>query len=1032
MFDLIIHWSLKNRWIVLLASILLIFFGIRSVKDTSLDVFPEFAPTQVIVQTEMAGMTPEEVENLITIPLENALNGTPKTESIRSFSTPGLSAITVVFDWGTDPYLARQLVSEKLQAASSRLPTEAKPVINPISTPVGNVLIFAFTSAKNDKTSFLDLRTLVDWTVRQRLLAVSGVANLSVYGGEIKQYQVLVDPIRLKQFDISLSELENALQNSNLSVSGGYIIHNERELLVKPQSRLLSLEDLSNSVVKSSNGTPITLGQLAEIKIGNALKRGDGNFNGDSAVILQVYKRPGTDTLKITKEVEKALDELKDNFPKDIKIHKIYDQSDYIISSVNNVRDAIRDGAILVIIILFLFLWNWRTSLISLTAIPLSVLTALLILKQGFGQSINVMTLGGLAIALGEVVDDAVIDVENVYKKLRENQTLSQEQRKSTFSVIFEASKEIRSSVVFATIIVILVFLPIFTLGSIEGELFKPLGYAYITSVGASLLVALTVTPALCYLFFSRQKDLPHTDPPFVIKLKIYFKKIFDWSLKNTRLVFLSISSCFLLSCCLIVFMGKGFLPELGEKNLMLITCLKPGVSLEKNAEIGRKVQRVLLKIKGVKAIGQRVGRSVGDDEPLDSNTSHFDIAIDPRLNDSQARKVVEEIREKLNNIPGLATAGGSFLTHAIEEVISGVRAQVAIKIFGSNSEILQEKAEKISEILKSTKGAVDVQIESIIQTPQIKIEINRANAARYGLNSGDIAKYIEIALNGREVSRIYEGSYSFPVYLWFINSERKTISTIKNFLIDTPSGAKIPLIQVAEIQEIKSPNAIKHDNLSRRLAVSSNVQDRDVVSFVNEVKKKIKKEINLPNGYYITYGGEYEAQTRASQQMGFLISIVLLGILAILTYAFRSFLKALLIMLNLPLALIGGVFALFLSGQELDIASLIGFVTLFGISTRNGIMLVSSFEKLENEHPEYNSLQVITEGTLDRLVPVLITALCAALAMLPLALFPGSGKEIEHPLAIVILGGMFTSTSLTLLIIPLGYLWLKKREEKR
>lgn len=1027
MLDSIIHWSLKNRWLVLLAGLLLMFFGINSIKNTSLDVFPEFAPPQVVIQTEMVGMTPEEIENLVTIPLENGLNGTPKAKTIRSVSNPGLSAITVIFDWGTDPYLARQLIAERLQSAASRLPTEAKPFINPLSTPVGNVLTFAFTA---EETSPLDLRTLVDWPVRQRLLAVPGVTNLSVFGGEIKQYQVLVDSARLRQFNISLNELETALQNSNLSVGGGYIVRHERELLVKPEGRALSVEDLANSVVKSTNGTPITLGQLAEIKIGNAFKRGDGNFNGEPAVIMQVHKRPGADTLSVAKEAEKALNELKKSFPKDVKVHKIYDQSDYITAAVTNVQDAIRDGAILVIIVLFIFLWNWRTSFISLTAIPLSVITALLILKQ-LGQSINVMTLGGLAIALGEVVDDAVIDVENVYRRLRENKALPPEQRKPALDVIFQASKEIRGSVVFATIIVVLVFVPIFALGGIEGELFKPLGYAYIISIGASLLVALTVTPVLCWFLLGQQKNLPHQEPKFIVNLKERFSKLFAWSLDNAKILFVGAGLALLLSVGIIIFMGKGFLPELGEKNLVVMTYLKPGASLEKNAEVGRELQKMLLKIKAVRAVGQRAGRSLGDDEPLDSNIAHVDIALNPELNDAQTKEAVREIKAKLNDLPGLATSGGSFLTHAIEDVLSGVRAQVAIKIFGTDSNVLQEKAEEISSLLKNLKGAIDVQVEPIIQTPQIKVSIDRIQAARYGLSSADIVKYIEVALNGMEISRVYEGSYFFPVYLWFKPSDRETAGSIEEFLIDTPSGAKIPLAQFASVEEVKSPNSVKHEGLSKRLAVSSNVQGRDVVSFVNEAKRIIEQRVSLPSGYYLIYGGEYEAQARAARQMGLLTIVVLLGIFAVLVYAFNSIPKALLIMLNLPLALIGGVFALCISGQHLDVASLIGFVTLFGISTRNGIMLITHFEQLENEHPNRGILQIVTEGTLDRLAPVLMTALCAALAMLPLALFPGSGREIEHPLAIVILGGMFTSTLLTLLLIPIGYLWLNKRPKE-
>ncbi|MDX1920461.1 MAG: efflux RND transporter permease subunit, partial [Candidatus Caenarcaniphilales bacterium] len=734
MLDSIIKWSLNNRWLVLLASFLLIVFGIQSVQNTELDVFPEFAPPQVIIQTELPGMTPEEIENLVTIPLENSLNGTPKLKTIRSFSTPGLSAVTAIFDWGTDQYLARQLISERLQTALSRLPIEAKPYLNPISSPVGNVLTFAFTSSR---TSPMELRTLIDWPVKNRLLSVPGVTNLSIYGGEAKQYQVLVNPAKLAQFDLTLQELEAALRNSNVSMPGGFFVRDEREILVKTQGRILSIESLANSVIKSIGGTPITLKQVADVQLGPAFKRGDGSFNGKPAIILQIHKRPNADTLKVSREAEQALKEIKTSFPKDVKIHQLYAQSDYILDSVENVLSAIRDGAILVVLVLFIFLWNWRTSIISLLAIPLSVLTALCVLKY-FGQSINVMTLGGLAIALGEVVDDAVIDVENVYRRLRENAQKEEQDRASVLEVIFRASKEIRGSVIFATLIVILAFIPIFALGSIEGELFKPLGYAYIISIGASLFVALTVTPVMCLVLLGRQSNLPHEEPPFSQKLKLQFQKLFDWGIKNTRKLVLVIGIAFALALGIILFIGKGFLPELGERNLVVMTYLKPGTNLQKNFEVGLELEKALLKIPGVKSVGQRIGRAAGelDPDPLDSNIAHLDIQIDKKLNDSEVKKVVHQIQELLNSIPGIGNSGGSFLSHAIEDVLSGIKAQVAIKVFGTDFDVLQEKAAEIEEIVKNTKGAIDVQTEPITKISQIQVQLNSAEASRYGLTS--------------------------------------------------------------------------------------------------------------------------------------------------------------------------------------------------------------------------------------------------------------------------------------------------------
>lgn len=1010
MFDWIIQSAIKNRWLVSCFAVAILCFGLVTSMDLPIDVFPDFAPTQVIVKTEASGYAPEEVESLITIPLESNLSGIAGLDTVRSLSGTGLSVLTLVFEDGVDVFKARQLVSEKLQVVRPQLPTDIdQPLMAPMTTAVGDIIKIGLI-AKD--TSLMDLRTLADWTISRKLLSLNGVSNTVIHGGETKQYQVLINPNKLKDYSISLDDLNHALGESNSNASGGFLRTADKEYLIRGLGRIQSIEDIENTVVKTRNATPVLVKHLAKVVIGAEQKIGTALINGKPGIIINVSKQPWANTLELTYRIESTLKNLQTAFPDDVEIVTVFRQADFIELAIKNMLEALVLGSILVIIILFFFLQNWRTAFISLTAIPLSLLVAIIILKL-MGGTINTMTLGGLAIAIGEVVDDAIIDVENVFRRLRENKVLASP--RPVFNVIVDASKEIRSSVIYATFIIALVFLPILSLSGLEGKIFSPLALAFIIAILASLVVALTITPALCYLLLNKAEFLDDKESNLILWLKDKYRALLDWVLKHPKKLLYGSIILFLVSLLPVFMMGKTFLPEFDESNLIIVVNSVPGTSLDITSKTGEVLTEHLITDKEVIAVGQRAGRAPGSDDFGSSNFSEFDVRLSAG---GEARhKIIEHVRNDFAKIPGIVVNVGSYISHRMDHVLSGVNAPIVIKVFGSDLDILHKKAKEIETLFKTVRGAAEVQVEPIIPIPQIVIDLDRKKAMRYGLTVGDLARTIETAFKGKVVSRVLEQQKSFELISWFQPEFRNNLDSVRTILIDTPSGIRLPIGSIADVRFDTTPNTIKRENSSRRVVIQANVSGRDLGGVIEELRTKVNKEIQLESGYYIEYGGQFEAQERATHKLVLYSLLAIIGIYLLLVMAFKSMKVAALVIANLPLALIGGIWAIALSGAVVSVGSLVGFITLFGISTRNGIMLITHFKDILAEGVEFDT--AIRESALDRLSPVLMTALTAALGVLPIALMGGAGRELEQPLAIVILGGMFSSTFLTLMLVP-------------
>ncbi len=1018
MINKLINWSLENRFIVMVLGIILFIYGSFSTINTPVDIFPEFAPPQVVIQTHAPGLASEEIESLVTIPLESALNGTSMVQTVRSSSSEGLSFITVIFEWGTNIYDARQLVAEKVQVISSKLPANVqRPILSPITSPIGSIYFFALTGKE---TSLREIRTYADWEIRNKLLSIPGVANIVVYGGDVKQYQVLLNPKKLKQYEISLNEVINAVDKANVIVGGGYLLKEDKEYLIRGIGKIENLKDLESSVVSERNGIPIYLSDIAKITVGSAFKRSFGSVDGKDAVIVAVSKQPQINTLELSEKIKFALTDLKKSLPKDIKITQTYSQSDFVQVSIKNIVSAIFQGSILVIIVLVLFLGSLRSSFISLIAIPFSIITAILILKA-FGQTINAMTLGGLAVAVGEIVDDAIIDVENIYRRLRENKLSPNP--KPIIEVIFNASCEVRNSVVYGTYIITVVFIPVLFLSGLAGQIFRPLAWAYIISLFASLGVALTLTPAMCFYLLGKNEKLLNQEPKFLTNLKEKYLILLDKALKNPKKIINATIIASLVAIALFMFSGRSFLPELGEENLVIMAIAPPGSSLSYTQKIAILMEKILLEHKEIIRIGNRAGRSEADDEPITANISHFDVTLKEGISQGKKEKLIEEIREDFEKLPGVVTLIRSFVAESIENVLTGERAPIVIKLYGNDLEVLREKANEIGSVIRKIKNLTEVQVEPLSEIPQIHIKIKRLVAARYGLTVGDLLETVKNAYNGTVTSqKIIKGQKAFDLFVWFEEPYRNDLEVIKNTLIDTPSRVKVPLGQVAEIYESVGYNIINRERVSRRIVIQANAKKSDLSKAVEEAQRLISKQISLPQGYTLDFEGDYKQQKEANQKLVLLSILVLAAIYLLLSLAFKSLKVATIIMLNLPLALIGGVVAVAITSKVFSIASMIGFITLFGLSTRNSILLVNRFYDIQKENPKMPIDEVVKQGALDRLSPILMTALTAAFAMLPLALFPGAGREIEHPLAIVILGGMFSATALTLLVIPVVY----------
>lgn len=1057
MFTRIIAWSLHNRALVLALTCVFCILGGYALQKMPVDVFPEFAPPQVVIQTEAPGMAPQDVETLITYPIESAINGTPGVAQVRSKTSVGLSSIIVIFDDKTDIYRNRQLINERIGQILKRLPPGTNPpVMLPVVSAVGWLVKYALIS---DQLSPEALRTISDWTIRPRLLALGGVASVVSIGGEVKQYQVFLKPDRMLAYQITVEDVRQALENSNRNVPGAFLHQAGSELVVKAVGRIQTLEDIKKTLVVMRDGVPITIANIASVNFGGEIKRGDGAFNLQSAVIGTVSKAYGADTLATTAKVEKALADIKTSLPTGVELKtKVFRQANFIESAIRNLTKALIEGALIVIVVLFIFLMNWRASLITFLSMPVSFVVGILVLYF-FGIGITAMTLGGIAIAIGEVVDDGIITVENVLRRLRLNREA--QHPLPSMEVVFDSVLEIRSSVVYATVIISLVFLPIFFLSGIAGRIFSPLAIAYIASVLGSLVVSVTMVPALCYLLLVHPKEKkadigislhamgreerhelntlkPEEKEPetrFVIGLKAHFLKVLTWSIDHCKTVVGLAACAFLFALALLPFFGTSFLPEFHEGNFIVSMNTLPGTSLDESMRLGEQVRKTFLKYPQVLSISQRAGRSELDEDALPPNVSEFDVRLDFDKNKSMApTKLLEHLRADLANIPGAAFNIGQFIAHRMDEVLSGVRSQVAIKLFGEKLETLNELGQSITSELQTIPGVVDINKEQQINVPQLVIKINREQAARFGITVGQISDDLQVLLNGLTVSSVLEGQKVFELYLRMEASGRNTTQAIKEMLIDAhgenAAVSKIPLSSVATVSLEEQPFAINRENVQRLIVVAFNVQGRDLGHVIKEVQQQIAKKVTLPTGYFIEYGGQFETQQQAARVIfGFGLLVVFI-MLMLLYKAFGTFREAVLVLFNLPLALIGGVISLYLSNGEMSVAAMIGFITLFGIAARNGIILVSHYNQLQADGQPRQA--VVIQGTLDRLVPVLMTAATAALGLIPLLWGSPAGKELQRPLAQVLIGGLFTSTILNMLIVPSVYNAIEKWRERR
>lgn len=1029
MLDGIIRFSLSNRLFVLALGFFLTAYGLITLSKIPVDVFPDLNRPTVNIMTEATGMAPEEVETLVTLPLETVLNGLPGVERVRSSTGIGLSIIYVEFGWGTDIFRNRQLVAEKLQLVQDKLPRGTTPVMGPISSIMGEIQLLGLSSPEGGQSP-IELRTLADWTIRPRLLSVPGVAQVIAIGGGVKQYQILLSAEKIQRYQLSLDEVETALSKISINSTGGYIDLNDKEYLIRNIGTIRSEADILNSVVGLHLGRPVFIRDIATVQIGPQIKRGDASVNGKPAVILSVQKQPGANTVELTQKIDVALTDLEKSFPKGVVLNRdLFKQAHFIEAAVGNVKEAIRDGTILVFIVLFIFLLNFRTTAITLITIPLSILTAAIVFHF-FGMSVNTMTLGGLAVAIGELVDDAIVDVENVFRRLRENRTLAKPL--PTLQVVYNASSEIRNSIVFATIIVVLVFLPLFYMSGIEGRLFIPLGVAYIVSLIASLFVALTITPVLCSYLLTEDKLNEREDGKFVTFLKTWHRKILVHVLEHPRKIIGGTVALFAASLLLIPFMGKDFLPKFNEGTATVNVLAQPGVSLDASNRIGTQAEELLLSVPEIKSVARRTGRAEMDEHAEGVHYSEIDVDFHE---EGRPREIVlEDMRQKLDTLPGVFSSIGQPISHRLDHLLSGVRAQIAIKVFGPELNVLRAKAAEVFRALEGTEGLVDLQVEQQVLVPQIKIQLMRVKAAEYGIVLGELTSSLEKALNGEIVAQVIESQRTFNVFMRFDDTSRANLELIKNTTLKVmPDGRRVTLDKIADVYESQGPNQINRENAVRRIVVSANSTGRDLDSLVQEIQSRISEKVKLPDGYFLEYGGQFESQRSASRLILGLGVLSLIGIFVVLYAHFKASFIAIQVMLNVPMALIGSLVAIFFSDRTFSVATLVALVTLCGIASRNGIMMISHYLHLMKYEGEKFSKEMVIRGSLERMVPVLMTALTAILALLPLVLTKGApGKEILHPVAVVIIGGLISSTILDMIVTPTVFFRYGRKSAER
>ena len=1019
MLNKIIRFSLNNRVLIIAASILLLVTGTYTATKMEVDVFPDLTAPTVVVLTEAHGMAPEEVERLVTFPVETAVNGAGNVRRVRSSSSAGISIVWVEFEWGTDIYRARQIVNEKISVVSNQLPIGVSaPVMAPQSSIMGEIMLISVTATA---TSKMDTRTIADWNIRPLLLSIGGVSQVVVIGGEYKQFQILASPQKMSYYNVSLAELLKASEEANKNATGGFMSEYSNEYIVRGIGRSNDLNELGRSLIKIVNGSPVKIEDVAEIKIGAAVKIGDGSLKGNPAVIMTVMKQPGTNTLELTNKIDDALTNLKKTLPADLAINtKIFRQADFINASIGNINKTLVEGSIFVIIILFLFLMNWRPTFISLIAIPVSLITAILTLKW-LGFTINTMSLGGMAIAIGALVDDAIIDVENVFKRLKQNAAMPEAERKPKLDVIFDASVEIRTSIINATFIIIVAFVPLFFLSGMEGRLLAPLGIAFIVSLFASLIVAITITPVLCSYLLTSDKMLKrqHKESWIVRNLGKWYEGSLKTAMNFKKLILGIAMALFIGALILLGFLGRSFLPEFNEGSLVVSVTSLPGISLEESNKIGSNVEKALLTIPEIKITTRRTGRAELDEHAQGVNASEIDAPF--VLKDRSREEFMKDVRQKLAGISGANITIGQPIGHRIDHMLSGTRANIAIKIFGTDLNKLFSISNQIKSAIENTEGLVDLSVEQQVQIPQVQIKANRDMLGKYGITIGEFAEFTDIAFAGEKVSEVYEGSQRFDLVLRFDESNRGNLEKISNTLIDTKDGVKIPLNYVANIVSTTGPNTINRENVQRKTVVSANVADRDQKSVVDEIRQKIEANIKLPEGYRIEYGGQFESEKEASKTLLLASLFAFVVIFFLLYMEFRDIKISTIILLNLPLALIGGVLSVWLTSGILSIPAIIGFITLFGVATRNGILLVSHYKTLTAEG--MSLYDTIIQGSKDRLSPILMTALTAGLALIPLAIGGDlPGNEIQSPMAKVILGGLLSSTLMNLFIVPIVY----------
>ena len=1019
MLNKIIDYSLKNRLMILVGAILLLVGGTYVTTRMDVDIFPELTAPTVVVMTEAHGMAPEEVEQLVTFPIETAVNGATDIRRVRSSSSMGFSIVWVEFDWGTDIYNARQTVTERLVRASDDLPRGVgEPVIAPQSSLLGEVMIVGLTS---DHKTPMELRTMAEWNLRPRLLSVGGVAQVTIIGGDFKEYQVRVHPEKLKHYQVSLQDLIGTVKGMNANAPGGFINEYGNRYIIRGLGRTKHVEEIGNSVIKMADGFPVKVSDVADVQAGAAPRIGDASFNTRNAVLLTVNKQPNVNTIRLNERINQALDEIRQNVGGEVQFHtNIFNQARFIENSIHNVQKALIEGSILVVIILLIFLMNYRTTVISLVAIPLSLLVSIVALDL-MGFTINTMSLGGMAIAIGSLVDDAIIDVENVYKRLRQNVGCDARHREKPLSIVYRASKEIRPSIMNATLIIIVAFIPLFFLEGMEGRMLRPLGISFIVALFASLIVALTVTPVMCSYLLTNEKRLSkHKEGSWVERR---LQKFYNGALQRVmkmRYTVLSLAGVLLiLSVLLFTRFGMNFLPPFNEGSLTVNVSAVPGISLEKSNEIGRKAERLLLEVPEIDRLSRKTGRAELAEHSFGVNVSELDVPFN--LKDRSRAAFLEEVRHKLSTLKGVNVEVGQPITHRMDHMLSGTNANIAIKLFGTELNEMYRIAKNIESEIGDVKGIGDLSVEQQVEIPQVKIKPNRDMLAKYGIPVRQFVEFVNYAFAGEKVSDVFEEEKAFDLVVRYDETHRGKMEAIREAMLETHDGKKVPLYYVADIQSSSGPNTINRENVRRKLVVSVNVANRDVGSVVDDIRSRINRHIDIPENYHIEYGGQFESAERASRRLSITSMAAILIIFLILYQEFKSTRLAGVVLLNLPLALIGGILAIWITSGDMSIPAIIGFITLFGIATRNGILLVSRYNALRSKGVDLYSS--VMRGSMDRLNPILMTALTAALALIPLAVAGNqAGNEIQSPMAVVILGGLLTSTFLNMFIIPVVY----------